>query len=44
MNSYSYKALDAKGDLIRGVLEADNTSSVHENLTTRGLYVLYVKE
>ncbi|MCX5845286.1 MAG: type II secretion system F family protein [Deltaproteobacteria bacterium] len=44
MNSYSYKALDAKGALIRGVLEADNTSSVHENLTTRGLYVLYVKE
>ena len=44
MNSYSYKALDAKGDLIRGVLEADNSSSVHENLTTRNLYVLYVKE
>ncbi len=44
MSNYSYKALDANGDLIKGILEADNTASVHKNLTTRGLFVLSVKE
>jgi type II secretory pathway component PulF len=44
MSNYSYKALDANGDVIRGILEADDASSVHKNLTTRGLFVLSVKE
>jgi hypothetical protein len=44
MSNYSFKALDADGGLIRGVLEADTISSVHENLTARGLFVLHVKE
>ena len=44
MSNYSFKALDAEGSLIRGVLEADTISSVHENLTARGLFVLHVKE
>jgi type II secretory pathway component PulF len=44
MNNYSYKALDANGDVIKGILEADDASSVHNNLTTRGLFVLSVKE
>jgi len=44
MSKYFYKALDASGDVIRGILEADDASSVHRNLTTRGLFVLHVKE
>jgi type II secretory pathway component PulF len=44
MSSYSYKALDVKGDVIRGILEANNVSAVHENLTTRGLFVIHIKE
>ena len=44
MSNYSYKALDADGDIIKGMLEADNTSSVYENLRTRGLFVVDVKE
>jgi len=44
MSNYSYKALDTNGDVIKGILEADDASSVHKNLTTRGLFVLSVKE
>src|SRR5512136_1416509 len=44
MSNYSYKALDIRGSVVRGILEADNISSVHENLTARGLFVLHVKE
>ncbi|HBH87539.1 MAG TPA: hypothetical protein DDY17_08075 [Syntrophaceae bacterium] len=44
MNNYSFKALDADGIVIRGILEADNVSSVHENLAARGLFVLHVKQ
>jgi len=44
MNNYSFKALDADGIVIRGILEADNASSVHENLAARGLFVLHVKQ
>ncbi len=44
MNNYSFKALDADGMVIRGILEADTVSSVHENLAARGLFVLHVKQ
>ena len=44
MSNYSYKALDADGDIIKGMLEADDTSSVYDNLRTRGLFVVDVKE
>ena len=44
MINYSYKALDADGDIIKGMLEADDASSVYENLRTRGLFVVDVKK
>ncbi|MGD1152380.1 MAG: type II secretion system F family protein [Syntrophales bacterium] len=44
MSNYSYKALDADGDIIKGMLEADDASSVYENLRTRGLFVVDVKK
>lgn len=44
MSNYSFKALDADGILIKGMLEADNITSVHENLTAKGLFVLHVRE
>ena len=44
MINYSYKALDADGDIIKGMLEADDASSVYENLRTRGLCVVDVKK
>jgi type II secretory pathway component PulF len=44
MSNYSYKALDADGDIIRGILEANDESSVYENLRTRGLFVVDVKK
>ena len=44
MSNYSYKALDADGDMIRGMLEADDASSVYDNLRTRGLFVVHVKK
>jgi type II secretory pathway component PulF len=44
MSNYSYKALDADGDIIKGMLEADDTSSVYDNLRTRGLFVVDVKK
>ena len=44
MSNYSYKAVDGNGDVIRGILEAEDASSVHRNLEARGLFVLYVKE
>jgi type II secretory pathway component PulF len=44
MSNYSYKALDADGDMIKGMFEADDASSVYENLRTRGLFVVDVKK
>ncbi len=44
MSNYSYKALDADGNVIKGMLEADNASSVYDNLRTRGLFVVDVKK
>ena len=44
MSNYSYKALDADGDIIKGMLEANDASSVYENLRTRGLFVVDVKK
>ena len=44
MSDYSYKALDADGDIIRGMLEANDESSVYENLRSRGLFVVDVKK
>ncbi|MEN6317701.1 MAG: type II secretion system F family protein [Syntrophaceae bacterium] len=44
MSNYSYKALDAKGGVIKGTLEANDAPSVHRNLTTRGLFVIHIKE
>jgi type II secretory pathway component PulF len=44
MSDYSYKALDADGDIIKGMLEANDESSVYENLRSRGLFVVDVKK
>ena len=44
MSNYSYKALDADGDIIKGMLEANDESSVYENLRSRGLFVVDVKK
>jgi len=44
MNNYSFKAVDADGSVIRGMVEADTISSVHENLTARGLFILHVRQ
>lgn len=44
MSNYSFKALDADGIVIKGILEADTISSVHENLSAKGLFVLHVRE
>ncbi|MBU4372402.1 MAG: type II secretion system F family protein [Proteobacteria bacterium] len=44
MNHYSYKAVDANGNVLKGILEGHDASSVQGSLTTRGLYVLQVRE
>jgi type II secretory pathway component PulF len=44
MNGYYYKAVDANGVVSRGMMEAINAASAHENLTTKGLFVLQIKE
>jgi type II secretory pathway component PulF len=44
MSNYSYKALDADGDVIRGMLEAADESSVYDNLRTKGLFVVDVRK
>jgi type II secretory pathway component PulF len=44
MNHYLYKAIDADGEVIKGMTEGLDVSTVRNNLSTRGLYVLYIKE
>lgn len=44
MNNYLYKAVDANGGVIKGIVEGLDVSSVRNNLTSRGLYVLYIKD
>ncbi len=44
MSNYSYKALDADGGVIRGMLEAADESSVYDNLRTKGLFVVDVRK
>ena len=44
MNDYYYKAVDVNGAVIRGMMEAVNAASAQENLTTKGLFVLHIKE
>lgn len=44
MNHYSYKAVDANGNVLKGILEGHDATSVQGSLTTRGLYVLQVRE
>jgi type II secretory pathway component PulF len=44
MSNYSYKALDADGSVIRGMLEAADESSVYDNLRTKGLFVVDVRK
>jgi type II secretory pathway component PulF len=44
MNNYLYKAVDANGGVIKGIVEGLDASSVRNNLTSRGLYVLYIKD
>ena len=44
MNNYLYKAVDANGGVIKGIVEGLDASSVRNNLTNRGLYVLYIKD
>jgi type II secretory pathway component PulF len=44
MNHYSYKAVDARGNVLKGILEGHDATSVQGSLTTRGLYVLHVRE
>jgi type II secretory pathway component PulF len=44
MNHYSYKAVDANGEEIKGILPGLDASAVRISLTNRGLYVLYIKD
>lgn len=44
MNHYSYKAVDANGNVLKGIVEGHDATSVQGSLTTRGLYVLQVRE
>jgi type II secretory pathway component PulF len=44
MNNYHYKAVDTNGYILKGIVEGLDASSVHNNLTNRGLYVLYIKD
>ncbi|MCX5835846.1 MAG: type II secretion system F family protein [Deltaproteobacteria bacterium] len=44
MNNYLYKAVDANGGVIKGIVEGLDASSVRNNLTNRGLYILYIKD
>jgi len=44
MNHYLYKAVDANGEEIKGILPGLDASAVRVNLTNRGLYVLYIKD
>lgn len=44
MNNYLYKAVDANGYVIKGIVAGLDAFSVRNNLTSRGLYVLYIKD
>lgn len=44
MNYYSYKALNADGTIVKGFAEGENIASVYDTLSSRGLYILSVKE
>ncbi len=44
MNNYQYKAVDANGYVIKGIVEGLDESSIYKNLSNRGLYVIYVKD
>ena len=44
MSAYSYKALDAKGKIIKGVIEGDSERQVRSQLRSRQLKPMTVKE
>lgn len=44
MNHFSYKAVDANGNVLKGILEGQDATSVQSSLATRGLYVLHIRE
>jgi len=44
MNHYQYKAVDAEGHLIKGIIEELDSAAVRKRLTTKGLYVLSIKD
>lgn len=44
MNHYYYKALDSKGDLVKGVFSGADIPFVQGALAARGYYVLQIKE
>ncbi|MBM4272556.1 MAG: type II secretion system F family protein [Deltaproteobacteria bacterium] len=44
MNSYFYKALDADGTVIRGLVEGHDASSAEQMLTARGLFVVRIRK
>jgi len=44
MNHYLYKAVDANGHLVKGIVEGLDSAAVRNNLTTKGLYVLSIRD
>jgi type II secretory pathway component PulF len=44
MSFYNYKAIDANGAVVSGMIEGDDISSVHDHVTSRGLYLLDASE
>jgi type II secretory pathway component PulF len=44
MNHYLFKAVDASGNLIKGIVEDLDASAVRTTLASRGLYVLSIRD
>ncbi|MBN1613969.1 MAG: type II secretion system F family protein [Deltaproteobacteria bacterium] len=44
MKYYAYKAVDASGSLVEGMMEADDLAAVNDNVSARGLFVVRVSE
>jgi type II secretory pathway component PulF len=44
MNHYLFKAVDTAGNVIKGIVEGLDASAATSHLTTRGLYVLSIKD
>ena len=43
MPSFTYKAIDGNGDIIRGLAVGSHLDNAHDNITSSGLYVLKIR-